>query len=135
KKYLIRNDFLIFTLRRRTKLLLRILMTKCYAVARGHSVGIFYDWPTVEASVTGYPGAVWKPFYSAKEAEAFLHPLIRPPKGKDPGKFGGPEWTGTLQGSKIPLLPLIGETMVYTVGLSLNQEGTYGVVLLPPNGE
>src|SRR4051812_26855913 len=102
-------------------------MTKCYAIARGRTMGIFYDWSTVEASINGYPGAVWKSFYSAKEAESFLHPP--PSRKKDSG--------GPLIKSlpSLPLLPLIGETMVYVEGLSTDQVGTYGIIILPPNGE
>ncbi|GAX29592.1 hypothetical protein FisN_24Lh049 [Fistulifera solaris] len=43
-----------------------------YAVARGHSTGIFRSWPQCEAQVKGYSGASFKGFATEQEAQNFL---------------------------------------------------------------
>ncbi|BFZ60906.1 hypothetical protein YB2330_001958 [Saitoella coloradoensis] len=42
-----------------------------YAVAVGRRPGVYYDWPTCSAQVTGYPGARYKSFQDRNEAEEF----------------------------------------------------------------
>ncbi|CAG4963528.1 unnamed protein product [Parnassius apollo] len=43
-----------------------------YAVARGRTPGIFMNWPDCEAQVKGFPGARYKKFNTAVEAETFI---------------------------------------------------------------
>ncbi|GAX12475.1 hypothetical protein FisN_24Hh049 [Fistulifera solaris] len=43
-----------------------------YAVARGHSTGIFRSWQQCEAQVKGYSGASFKGFATEQEAQNFL---------------------------------------------------------------
>ena len=48
------------------------MASKWYSVAKGRQTGIFTDWKTCSASVTGFSGAVFKSFLSRSEAENFL---------------------------------------------------------------
>ncbi len=45
---------------------------KFYAVKKGSVTGIFHTWDECKASVTGYPGAVYKSFKTKAEALEFL---------------------------------------------------------------
>ena len=45
---------------------------KYYAVAAGRQTGIFQDWDTVKALVTGYNGSMFKGFKTITEAQNFL---------------------------------------------------------------
>jgi viroplasmin and RNaseH domain-containing protein len=45
---------------------------KFYAVRKGHSTGIFPDWPSCEAAVKGFKGAEFKSFATQAEADAYL---------------------------------------------------------------
>lgn len=45
---------------------------KVYAVKKGKKTGIFETWDACRASVDGYPGAVYKSFYSSEEAASYL---------------------------------------------------------------
>ena len=44
-----------------------------YAVKRGRTTGLFMTWAQCKEQVAGYPGAVFKGFTNAQEAEAWLH--------------------------------------------------------------
>ena len=46
--------------------------TTYYAVACGHTPGIYEDWSLASEHVTGYPGAVYKSFRTREEAETYL---------------------------------------------------------------
>uniref|UniRef100_A0A915DL85 Ribonuclease H n=1 Tax=Ditylenchus dipsaci TaxID=166011 RepID=A0A915DL85_9BILA len=43
-----------------------------YAVARGHTVGIYHSWGDCEKMVKGFKGAKYKKFNSKEEAEGFV---------------------------------------------------------------
>lgn len=45
---------------------------KYYAVKKGRSTGIFTTWEACKASVNGYPGAQYKSFSAAEEAQGYL---------------------------------------------------------------
>jgi viroplasmin and RNaseH domain-containing protein len=45
---------------------------KIYAVAAGHTTGLFETWEECKAQVEGYSGARYKSFATREEAEAFL---------------------------------------------------------------
>lgn len=45
---------------------------KLYAVKKGKETGIFDNWEACKASVTGYPGAEYKGFFSEEEAKDYL---------------------------------------------------------------
>lgn len=45
---------------------------KVYAVRRGKSTGIFYQWEECRKAVDGYPGAEYKGFPNAQEARSYL---------------------------------------------------------------
>lgn len=45
---------------------------KVYAVRKGANPGIYYDWKSCEAQVSGYPGAEYKGFALKSDAEAYL---------------------------------------------------------------
>lgn len=59
---------------------------KFYAVRKGHSTGIFTDWPTCQQATAGFRGAEFKSFPSRHEAEAYLRggtsaaPYQQPPQ-------------------------------------------------------
>ncbi len=92
---------------------------KFYAVARGHKPGIYFSWPQAEAQVRGYRGAVYKGFFSRKEAEAFLETPVYSANGQ--GKRN--------TGSDCMTLPE-DAVIIYTDGGSINNPGPggYGVV-------
>lgn len=51
------------------------MMTKkkeWYAVKKGRKTGLYNKWAECEAQVVGYPGAIFKGFYTKEEAEAYL---------------------------------------------------------------
>ena len=54
-------------------------MVKYYAVRKGRTTGIFTDWPTTEASVKGFTGAIYKSFPTYEAAEEFLNVDTAPP--------------------------------------------------------
>lgn len=45
---------------------------KLYAVRKGKTTGIFRSWEECKNSVVGYPGAEYKGFFTAAEADAYL---------------------------------------------------------------
>ncbi len=49
-------------------------MSKYYAVLKGRSVGIFNDWESTKISVDKFPGAIYKSFRTAADAQKFLSP-------------------------------------------------------------
>jgi ribonuclease HI len=48
------------------------MKSKYYAVRKGRKPGIYTDWETCSAQVSGFPGAVYKSFESLIDARAFL---------------------------------------------------------------
>ena len=55
---------------------------KYYAVAKGKQTGIFNDWTSTSAVVSGEKGAVFKAFINRKDAQDFLNNWESPPKKK-----------------------------------------------------
>jgi hypothetical protein len=55
---------------------------KCYAVAKGHSTGVFHSWRAVTKAIKDYPGAIHKRFRSEVTAQAWLDDQ-RDPKDSD----------------------------------------------------
>ena len=47
---------------------------KYYAVKIGRKAGIYRTWDDCKAQVNGYPGAVYKSFYSEEDANEFIGP-------------------------------------------------------------
>ena len=47
-------------------------MSKFYAVKKGKNPGIYHTWDECKINVNGYPGAVYKSFYTLEEAEEFI---------------------------------------------------------------
>jgi ribonuclease HI len=102
---------------------------KFYGVARGRKPGIYTTWPAAEAQVKGFPGAVYKGFFSRSEAEAFL---------KAPGccrRSVG--LADSNQDKKLSFHDMdSGETVIiYTDGGSINNPGPggYGIVQIYRN--
>ncbi|ROT85396.1 putative ribonuclease H1 isoform X2 [Penaeus vannamei] len=61
-----------------------------YAVARGHSPGVYTSWPDAQAQINGYTAARYKKFDTKDEAEEFvkenaLKASGRPPREKASG--------------------------------------------------
>lgn len=92
---------------------------KYYAVRVGRVPGIYLDWPSTQAQVTGFPRAVHKSFDTHEKAEAFMRGEEEPLPG--PSRISTPVPTN--------------ETVIYTDGSSRNNKGGYGFVVLRPNQE
>lgn len=45
---------------------------KVYAVRKGRTVGLFYNWPACQEQIKGFSGAEYKSFMAEKEACAYL---------------------------------------------------------------
>ena len=48
------------------------MAVKYYAVRKGIKPGIYKDWNTCKAMVTGFSGAQYKSFTTLQEAEAYI---------------------------------------------------------------
>ena len=83
-------------------------MGKFYAIKVGKTPGIYTDWPTAQAQVKGFPGAIYKSFATKSEAQAFL----------DGGAAAKPS---------APTVPVV---EMYTDGSNKNGVGGAGVVIL-----
>ena len=82
--------------------------SKFYAVAIGREPGIYYDWPTAQKNIKGYPGAVFKSFATEIEAEEFLE-------------------------ANQDLSDLEFRVEAYTDGSFVKPKGGFGVVMITPN--
>lgn len=93
-------------------------MAKFYAVRKGRTVGIFTDWATTSASVTGFPGAIFKSFPSHEEALAFLQ--------------AAPVAPVTPATPAAPVIPTAPENpiLVYTDGSCIDQVAGYGFIVI-----
>ena len=49
------------------------VMTKYYAVAKGHNPGIYTDWITTNENVKGFAGAIYESFKTKEEAQEYLN--------------------------------------------------------------
>ena len=47
-------------------------MGKVYAVKKGLKTGLFYDWPSCQASIKGYSGAIYSSFSTEEDAIRYL---------------------------------------------------------------
>ena len=43
-----------------------------YAVRKGHTTGVFDNWPEAQAATSGFSGPEYKKFKTKEEAEAYL---------------------------------------------------------------
>jgi ribonuclease HI len=106
---------------------------KYYTVAVGRKPGIYTQWfgpAGAKAQVEGYPGAVYKGFYTRTEAQAFL---------KDPpqrGKRRAPNRCKADRQNDLPKPPADDQVIVYTDGGATHNPGPggYGVVIEAPGG-
>jgi len=55
---------------------------KFYGVAVGHVPGVYEDWPTAQAQVSGVKGPKYKKFTTRAEAEAFVRGVTTEPAVK-----------------------------------------------------
>jgi len=93
---------------------------KYYAVLCGQKPGIYAKWPGengAEAQVKGFPGARYRAFSTAREAEAWLKDPDKPPQAME---------TGSLEKGKV---------IIYADGGCIDNPGPggYGVVLIHDN--
>ena len=51
---------------------------KFYGVAAGRKPGVYTDWPTTQAQISGFSGAKHKSFKTKEEAEAFVRGISAP---------------------------------------------------------
>jgi ATP-dependent DNA helicase PIF1 len=49
------------------------VMTKYYAVAKGHNPGIYTDWITTNENVKGFAGAIYESFKTEQEAQEYIN--------------------------------------------------------------
>ena len=49
------------------------IMTKYYAVAKGHNPGIYTDWTTTNENIKGFAGAIYKSFKTMEEAQEYIN--------------------------------------------------------------
>lgn len=59
------------------------MQKKYYAVKKGKTPGIYFDWESCKTQVDGFPGAVYKSFRSVEEAEAFISSDVNHSKPSD----------------------------------------------------
>lgn len=96
---------------------------KYYAVAKGVVPGIYNTWPEAKRQIDGFPGAVYKGFFTLEEAEAWMKkPSYRSAPRK---KTAAPRMSASESNA-----PKEGEVTIYTDGGSINNPGPggYGVV-------
>jgi hypothetical protein len=68
---------------------------KLYAVAKGHSTGIFHSWRAVAKAIKDYPGDVHKRFRSEAAAQAWLDKRRDP---RDNDSRLGDTWNTRVEG-------------------------------------
>jgi ribonuclease H-related protein len=51
-------------------------MSKYYAVKKGKVPGVYNSWSECQKQTTGFKGAVFKSFYTLKEAKEFAEPIV-----------------------------------------------------------
>ena len=81
-------------------------MTKFYAVKVGKTPGIFFDWESCKAQVTGFTGAKYKSFTDINEALAFcqgVDSVVESEKGgkQEPSQPNNSENTLTKDGASV----------------------------------
>lgn len=92
-------------------------MGKFYAVANGRQNGIYTDWPTAQAQISGFSGALYKSFNTRQESEAYLN-------------------QSSSVNLKSTVVEPINQTVVYTDGSGSNPNACgFGVVVLRPDGQ
>ena len=97
---------------------------KVYAVRRGKKTGIFQTWDACKASVDGYPGAVYKSFFSEEEAAAYLAEAADPMQN-------------TIEEDDHLNQSAADQIVAYVDGSFSNEIGKYsfGCVIIKPDGE
>ena len=97
---------------------------KYYAVRVGRVPGIYTNWNTTSAQVTGFPGAVHKKFDTLQEAEIFMQ------GGEITPSIPTPHVEKPITPPRIPTHIPTTETIIYTDGSSKKSVGGYGFVVL-----
>ena len=71
------------------------MTVKYYAVRKGINPGIYKDWNTCKAMVTGFSGAQYKSFTTLQEAETYIKEDAETAQaGKEPEVYGFHEKCG-----------------------------------------
>lgn len=91
-------------------------MSKFYAVANGHKIGIFNSWEIAKELVTGYPGAKYKSFKTFQEAQTYLQSF-----DKVINPLYSPNISKLFNGERI---------FGYTDGSCVKQVGGYGFIAI-----
>lgn len=101
---------------------------KYYAIAAGREPGIYDNWATAQAQVTGFQGAKFKGFPTRAEAEAWMNNPVY--------NQAAPKTLGTSRPSIADTSPRTGEVTIYTDGGARYNPGPggYGIVQIY-NGE
>lgn len=71
-----------------------------YAVKKGRTPGLYQTWSDCQREVTGWPGAVFKGFYTREEAEAYLSDTPKDIPLKTESRM-----TAYVDGSYMPAMP------------------------------
>lgn len=106
-------------------------MGKYYAVRVGHKTGVFTAaWSVVEKYVSGYPGAVYKSFKTAAEAEAFMDGVERV-GSVEAAMLGSSDTTtgGMSEDARIRELALMFDMALYTDGGFQKNHGSAALVV------
>jgi ribonuclease HI len=100
---------------------------KVYAVAKGRKPGIYNNWPAAQAQIEGFPGAIFKGFFTIKEAEEWMKSpgFSKSPSGPKSNKLSEPVNTS----------PKSGEVTIYTDGGSSGNPGPGGYGIVQVYGE
>lgn len=95
---------------------------KIYAVKKGKVVGIFKNWDECKDSVEGFPGAIYKSFFTKEEADEYLSETIKDTSNKNLEK--GENY-------------IENQITAYVDGSFDEKIGKYafGCVIITPNGE
>ena len=98
---------------------------KYYAIAAGHSPGIYDNWPEAQAQVKGFSGAVYKGFKTYAEAKAWKENPSYSPSAKNKHKK-------TPTKKQAPQSVSETDITIYTDGGSINNPGPggYGAVII-----
>jgi ribonuclease HI len=106
---------------------------KYYAVKVGRTPGIYTSWSDCQIQIKGYPGAIFKSFFSKEEANLFINPLHQKEEKKEYSRvfYTDGSFQNNLAGSsaidvtyqKIQYCRLPGELQ------SNNRAELYGIIL------
>jgi len=93
-------------------------MSKFYAIANGHKIGIFNSWEIAKPLVSGYSGAKYKSFKTFQEAQAYL-------QSNEAIQIPNP-----LYSPNIPKAFISERIVGYTDGSCVKQTGGYGFIAI-----